>query len=215
MKKTITLILMIVFLTGCTNINDMSIPDTINTLSYKSYKYNTHRVGYKYYLPPSLKVEKMSLYNEIISNNKYNFYLYIDMVSYFNKVKLNLKTKTDSYYFNTFNFLDKEGFLNITKVKEGYLIEIMYNYAKIEVLVASEKDIKSTLVYSLNILGSIKYNDQVIETMLNDNKTNLKDEEFDLFKTKNNDNKYVDYDNTYKEEDEVVIDEDLIKQEGN
>ncbi len=215
MKKTIVLILTLIFITGCTNINKMSIEDSLNTLSYPKYKYNMHRVGYKYYLSPSLKVDKLSAYNEVITNKKLNFYLYVDMVSYYNKTNVKTKASNDNYYFNTFNYLDKSGYLNMSNLKEGYLIEIMYNYAKIEVLVPNEEDIKTTLIYAIDILGSIKYNDNVIENMLNDDQINLKEEEYNIFKTKSSDSKYLKYDNTYKEEEELKKDEDLIKQEGN
>jgi hypothetical protein len=90
----------------------------------------------------------------------------------------------------------------------------MYNYAKIEVMINTKEDIIKTLIESVNILNSIKYNDIVIKDLIGEEKLKFNDEEYDIFKTKSEDSEYLKYDDTYVEENNI-IDQDLLKQEGN
>ena len=111
---------------------------------------------------------------------------------------------------------DKFGYLEINKVNDKYYIEMMYNYAKVEAYVPKYElvDSVSTISY---ILSSIKYNDNVIESMLGESKYDLGDNEtYNIFKTKKNtDGNFLDYINEYdnyngQEEAESLIEKEEI-----
>ena len=97
--------------------------------------YNVHYSGYKYYLPQGLNVNSSKKYNEILNDDKYKYYLYVDLVSYLKKTELSYKVNENAYLSMT---LDDKGYLEINEKNDKYLIEIMYNYAKIEVIVEKE-----------------------------------------------------------------------------
>ena len=209
MKKIILIVILLITLTGCTDIKHMDYNDILNDLSNNPTKANIYRTGFKYYLPRGMNVENSRLCNEILSNKNNIYYLYIDLIGY-NSKKVKMKTpNNDSYYSQNINNNGKKGYVEIkTLENEKYLIEIMYNYAKIEVIV-EEKDIKESLMYSIKILSSIKYNGKVIKNLLNSNVLNYVEEEYNIFNTTKNDSTIkIDY--NYKHEEEAKIDTDLI-----
>ena len=80
-------LLICLFLTGCKSVQKMSLEDIINKKVERNVEtYNTYRKGYKYYLPSGLGVVESTDYNEVLRDDMYRYYLYIDAVSYFNKV---------------------------------------------------------------------------------------------------------------------------------
>ena len=80
MKKYI-LVITLLLLCGCTNINNASVQDiTKEVLGSKINSYNEYRTGYKYYLPQGLNVNSSKKYNEILNDDKYKYYLYVDLV---------------------------------------------------------------------------------------------------------------------------------------
>ena len=86
------------------------------------------------------------------------------------------------------------------------MIEIIYNYAKIEVMV--DKDmIKNALANSISILNSIKYNDEVIEQLLNDDNLDYTEEVFDMFKDYHDNSDILDRDTN----DETIVEQDEPK----
>ena len=86
MKKLIIFIVMVTILTGCSNINKVSIKKIVDdALNSKRDYTNTVRVGYKYYKPQQMSVIETSNYNETIRSNDTLYYLYVDVVSYYNK----------------------------------------------------------------------------------------------------------------------------------
>ena len=103
-------------------------------------------------------------------------------MSYINKSELQYKENNSSKYSRMINFNNKKGYIEINLWKNNqYLIEIMYNYAKIEVMV-DEGQIKEALIKSINILSSVKYNDVIINNLLNDDNLDYTEEIFDMFK---------------------------------
>ena len=68
------------------------------------------------------------------------------------------------------------------KSEDKYFIEIMYNYAKIEVIV-KKKDINAVVSNSMNVLSSIKFNDNILKTLLGDETSQLNEFEFNIFET--------------------------------
>ena len=62
------------------------------------------------------------------------------------------------------------------------------------------------------MLSSVEYNDLIINTMIGENALTYKEEEFNLFESKQEENFFMDYIDEYDEEEELSIkDEDIIK----
>ena len=212
MKKLLLILTAIVFITGCTDVRTKSYDDVINSSLSGNYKYiNIYREGYSYYLPKGLKVYLNMETSDVITDNKYNYYLYVDRISYHNKVKNEYKIVKNAVYSSAFDDEGKSGYLEITGLQnDKYLIEIMYNYAKIEVIVDKD-DINTSLGYSIIVLSSIKYNDKIIANLINKGEAEFKEEEYNIFSTVNNDSNVLKFKETYtEEEDEIIPDTDLI-----
>ncbi len=167
MKKIFLLSMILFLLTGCTNIEKSDIEKLLNEgLNSQVKTLNINRNGYRYYLPKGLKTFDSRDYNEILTNQKYKLYLYVDVVHYHSKVNYEYSINPDAYYSQSINSDDKKGYIEINNYKnDQYLIEIMYNYAKIEVIVY-EKDINKSVLYAMVVLSSITYNDSVLEKYL-------------------------------------------------
>ena len=216
MKKLALILLSLSFLTGCTNINNLNLEEVVNNnLSSKQKLSNQYRSGYKYYLPRGLSVVNQSDYNEKLNNDRYTYYLYVDVISYFNKVEGDYEPKDDVYYSKTLNSNGLKGYIEIKETVEKdnkYLVEIMYNYAKIEVIV-KQRDLNSTIANSLTILNSIQYNDNIIDNMMKDNKLQYKETEMNIFKTKETTSNYINYEEMYGQYDDSndIHDSDLIE----
>ena len=196
----------ILVLCGCTSLQKMSIDDIINTILNRNVRvYNTYRKGYKYNLPKGYSVDNNTDFNEEIVSKNYKYYLYVDGISYYNKVIENYKENKKLYKSMAISYHDKYGYLEINKLKSGkYLIEIMYNYAKIEVVV-KEEDINSTVAESLSILKSIIFNNSVLKNILGDEVTQAKEFDFNIFETASN----------KKSEYLEAMDSDIYKEDGN
>ena len=86
MKKVIMLLIIMFLMTGCNKIQDLSYDNIIANALEHQYSYtNVYRKGYNYYLPDGLKLLKNADVNDVITNNKYYMYLYVDRISYYNK----------------------------------------------------------------------------------------------------------------------------------
>ena len=211
MKKIFIIIVLLLALTGCTNINDLSYTEIANNFSYVGSKPTEYRTGYKYYIPRGMQVEDASLFNEILSDGQYLYYLYVDAVSYQKKVEFNYEKNSNSEFSASIKNDDKYGYIEVNLYEnDKYLVEIMYNYAKIEVIV-DKKDIKLSMISAISILRSIEYNDNIIANLLEDDVLNYAEEEMDIFNTNGNDNETVLIDpDDYKPVEEIVPDTDLI-----
>lgn len=211
MKKRIIILILTLFLCGCTNIKDLNYDQIIDTFQTQNNHINVYRTGYKYALPRTMQIENNKLFNEVLSSNKATFYLYIDAVSYYNKTTNELEKDSATKYFKTFEYDDKQGYVKINlKENDKYLIEIIYNYAKIEVMV-EQCDINESLLYAIEVLESISYSDSVIINLLDTDRLTYKEEDYNIFNTTSSDSNYLDYDSEYKWTEETEIyDSDLI-----
>ena len=107
MKKKFILLFLFVclILTGCTAIQDMKLEDLVNEkISRNVETHNKFRKGYKYYLPSGLGVVENTDYNEVLRDDNYKYYLYIDAVSYFNKVIETYEVKENAYVSMPINY---------------------------------------------------------------------------------------------------------------
>ena len=113
--------------------------------------------------------------------------MYIDAISYYYKVKTEYTEKTDIYYSRKFNLNDKDGYLEIEKVGDKYLINFFYNYARIQTMVKKE-EINDVILNSSYILSTVKFNNEVIKLMLNEEFFTNKEENYDFFESKEESN---------------------------
>lgn len=192
MKKFVILLLVAFALTGCTivRIDTDNIDNTINVILSKNNElYNRVGKGYKYYVPRGVNyIDTIEFNDKLYSNGNY-YYLYIDAISYYYGKEMNYEEKDNIYYSRKFNLNDKNGYLEIEQVDDKYLINFFYNYAKIQALVNKE-EINTVILNSSYILSTVKFNNEVIKLMLNEEFFTNKEENYDIFESKveSNDN---------------------------
>ncbi len=211
MKKVILLIICLFIFTGCTNLQTANLDNIVSEIQKSKVNIqNEYRTGFKYYLPSNIGVVKSTYVNEVLKYQNTKYYMYIDLVSYYNKKQTNYKINQSAFYSKDISFDNKPGFIEINLKNEKYLIEIMYNYAKIEVIV--DKDmINETVANSLIILSSIKYNDDIIENLMGENILNYHEETFTIFDKVENDSDFLEVIQEYDKYNEPKIpDYDLI-----
>lgn len=212
MKKILLMICVFIITTGCVNIKNSDYKTIINNAIKENIDnkiYNRYGTGYKYYLPKYMNIKSSLNYNEKINSNDYTYYLYIDIISYHNKVKYNFKDK--SYVFN---YKNNNGYLNIKEIENKYLVEILYNYAKIEVRV-NKYDINEAINNSIIILSTIKYDDKIIENLISENKLIGDEETLNIFKNEVDKDNFMDVIEEYDkyESDSDIPDYDIINKE--
>lgn len=213
MKKIVLLLCLVVLLTGCNikTINDDNIDTIIDSVLTKDINLaNSYFNGYKYYLPKGLKLVNKKEYNAKLISRGNNYYLFVDVIAYYNKIDINF-THSDSYYSKELNYNNKKGYIEITKYKGLYFIEIMYNYAKIEALV-TEKDLKNTIINSCYVLSSIEFNDKIIETLIGENVLDYKETIYDIFGPHKDVDDFLNFDenNQYKDYNQSLNDSDVL-----
>ena len=210
-KKLVLTLLLCIILCGCTPVQDMTIEEVIdNGTNRKVSVYNKYRKGYKYNVPKGLDVVISTEYNEIIYSSDYVYYLYIDAVSYYNKVIEKYEANNISYVSIPISYEDKYGYLEINEMKNGkYLVEIMYNYAKMEVII-KKNDINVVVANAMSVLASIDFNDSVLKNLLDEETSQFKEYEFNIFETATTESEYLQAveDDVYEEDE--VHDSDLI-----
>ena len=212
MKKVLCLLATVLLLCGCSKINDKNYDELINSVVASNYKMeNTYRTGYKYYTPTNMDILNTLDYNETLADDNYKYYFYVDVVSYYNRVIEKFKEDDKAVYSKSINYEDRYGYIEINKWKNGkYLLEIMYNYAKIEVIV-DEENIKSAITNSMVVLSSVKYNNNLLESIVGENVLTAKEIEFNIFETKKNESNFlkVSEEDVYEDND-VPNDPDLV-----
>lgn len=214
MKKRILLILGILLCTtGCTSVNQDNINHIINSTIETPIKVdNIQRAGYKYYLPGGMRLLKEISSNELLAQNRDLYYLYVDYVSYFKKVKSSYTENKDAYFSKQIQNNDLFGYIEIKNTtKNKYFIEIMYNYAKIEVIVDKE-NINKSVAYSLSILSSIQYQDTVLKNLMGENVLDTNEVEHNIFETAKTESEYLQIVEEYGQyEEDTTVDPDFIR----
>jgi hypothetical protein len=195
MKRVTILVLSVLLLTGCTvvRIDTNSIDNTIGVVLSKENKlYNQVGKGYKYYIPRGVNyIDTNELNDKLYSKGNY-YYLYIDVISYYHKKTLDYKINEYAYYSTNLDINDRLGYVEINKMGDKYFVEFMYNYAKIEAMV-DKKDINDVILNASYILSTIKFNNNVIKLMLNDDFLINKEEKYDIFTSKKQTNSFLEY----------------------
>ena len=197
--KYVIIIFCMFLICGCQTVQQKDFSLITNKLATNINKHNTYRTGYKYYLPTGISVKEYSLYNEVLESNEGRYYLFLDLISYSNKVKKAYEINKDAFYSASINSGEKFGYVEINLQENGqYLIEIMFNYAKIEVMVDYE-GINIVLSHAVSILKSVEYNNYVIANLVGEDILNFQEEEYNVFNTTSSDSNYL----KYIEEDEL------------
>lgn len=205
MKKIMILLLFFCF-TGCTIVRiDTSQIDNILSvvLSKENKLYNQIGKGYKYYIPRGVAYMDTDELNDKLYSNGIYYYLYIDAIAYFYKTKIDYQEKNDVFYSKKIDG-KKEGYLEIVKENDKYRIEFVYNYARIEALV-DKNQIENVVLNASYILSTVKFNDNIIELMLNEDYFTNKEEKYDIFASKNTEN---------LEEKEIELEEPIPEEEN-
>lgn len=201
MKKLILLVLLLL-LCGCSivRIDTSDINNIVSVvLSKNNNLYNQIGKGYKYYIPRGVSYMDTNDYNDVLYSNGNYYYLYIDVVSYYYDVVKEYQKDENSYYSEKIMINDKDGYLEINKQDdERYFIEFMYNYSKMEALVDYE-DINDVILNMSYILSTVKFNDNVIKVILDDDFL-VSEEKYDIFTSKKESNDFLKLENEPEEE---------------
>ncbi len=214
-KSLILIIIFIILITGCTtyHLQDMTYEKIVDAILYeKNPKTNTALQGFKFYLPRDCKITSSQDSNAIFTSNGDNYYLYIDLISYYHKKNndYNLKLEGDRVFTKKIDYQDKVGYVIITKQEDNYFLEVMHNYGKIEV-VTKENRVKEALSKSLTLLSSIEYNDKIIESLIGNNSLNYSEETYNVLSPNNSKTDFLDYvEEEYDDVDNELPDEDYI-----
>ena len=147
MKKIFLIGLVTLILTGCTivRIDTTSIDNILDViLSKENTLYNRVGRGYKYYVPRGVTYIDSTDSNDKLYSNGIYYYLYLDEINYYYKNALKYKEDDSKYYSRKIDNGKNIGYLEITKQDDLYLINFVYNYARIEALV-SEEDINNII----------------------------------------------------------------------
>lgn len=212
MKKILMLLLCIICLVGCVPIKEMKLEEVVNTALTSKYElYNKVFQGYKLYLPRGLKTVIKDELNVIIKSRYYDYYLYVDLVSYYNKAEYEFKQDTTLYYSELIEKDDKKGIINISKKDDGnVLIKVSYYYATMEVKV-KEEDINEAIMNIIVIVNSIDYQDEVIKSLLEDDVLSASEEKIEVFDNDSSELQELEVvDDTYIGEDADEYDPDVI-----
>ena len=219
MKKNVLLLCLVVLLTGCSikqvEFNSLdSITESVFTKDIKLS--NSYFEGYKYYLPKGLRLVSKKDYNAKLINVNTTYYLYVDVIAYYNKVEKKFEP-SNGYYSKELNFNNKKGYIEITKDEDMYFVEIMYNYAKIETLV-DERNLYDAVINSCYILSSVQFNDKIIETLVGENALDYKETIFDIFGPHRDTDEFLKYEEEYRykgdiEEEMNKNDTDILETE--
>ena len=191
MKKILILIVLLIFTSGCLYIQDADVEEIIYQVQNSPLTLsNQIRSGYRYQLPQGMQVLSVNQHNEIIKARGFRFFLYIDFVSYYNQTPFVYELSEVSYISKNITFNDIPGYLEVN-VKEGkYLIEIMFNYAKIEVIV-DRRYLNEAIANALIILSTIRFNDDIVSSMMSDNMQIFGEEQFNIFETNRGESNFL------------------------
>ena len=197
-KKLILILTMLIVTTGCVNVQNTSIENIVNeVINSKTVIYNHNNRGFKYYLPTGMSVSYKDEYNEILKSDGYTYYLYVDLVRYYNNDQTKYNEE-DAYLSYKFNNNDNEGIINVYyKENNSYLVYVEYNYAKVETYV-KKQDINKAIANSLVICTTIKYNKSIIKNLIG-NDLNIVEEQVNVFEIKDDSSSLLEIDDTYHE----------------
>ena len=132
-------------------------------------------------------------------------YLYVDVVSFYYKNKLNYKDcENYNYYYKNIINGTKEGYIGIDKKNSDYFVKIVYNYSKVEFYV-DEYNLNNVIANSLVILNNINYNDDLIEKILSYSSDLSGEVTYELDKPNDSESTFLKYLEEYTSEEEDIL----------
>ena len=213
--RKIILFLLVFLFAGCSvvDINTNNYLNNVNNIIKRKNKYTSdNAIGYQYKLPVGVTKLESNEFNEVLIANNEKYYLYADVVSYYYKTKEEYKVDKKAYLSSELQNKDKYGYVEVNQDNGKYFVEMMYNYSKMEAYV-DIRDLRDTLNNMAYILSSIKYNDDVIENLLGDEKYNLSaNQKYNIFNIKkNNSSSFIKYERDYDTYNGEEASKDLIE----
>lgn len=205
MKKFLILLLLTIFLSGCTRIDNEKEYKNVanNIINSPTSLVNTATRGYKYYLPKGGSLIYNIDFNQKFRVLEEDIYMYVDIVSYYYKKDLNDYEDDFNYYFSNISSKDKVGYIGINKEDDEYFVKIVYNYAKVEFYTNEEK-LSSLVGYSMVIMNSIEYNDILILEIIEDNNIRSEDSIYNITKPSDSESKFNEYLEEYVQDEEKI-----------
>lgn len=212
-KYFVIILIMILFLTcGCTKINNYSDEDLIlQVLEQSKVKSNVALNGYKIYMPVGMILLNDAKSNNILYSEGEKYYLYVDLLSYYNKseTKYSSNDTTNTFLYKNIDYNGKKGYVSVLKKDEQYFLEVVYNYGKIEVLTSNYRQ---AIVKAITVLNSIEYNNNIVESMVGTNILDYSEEEYTLKQPDGiTHDSSLKYDGEYVDTENELPDEDIIK----
>lgn len=207
-KRKLIICLLVLLLIGCKRVdnNDDYISYVYNCLNDNSITNNVS-LGYKYYVPKGIKKIHDYDYNQIFLNGDTKIYLYVDIISYSYKKELVIDRIDDSY-FEKFKY-NGNGYIQILEEDDGYFVTIVYNYARVEFFSSREK-LGENITLSSIILNSIKYNDVVIDKILEGDLGEFSEFAYELDKPEDASSNFSQILEEYVQKDDEINDDDNL-----
>ena len=153
---------------------------------------------------------------KICSLNVELSYLYVDAISYYHKTENTYMVNDKIHYSNKLEYNDKTGYINIEEIDGKYFVQFMFNYAKMEAYVP-EEDLTTVVNNMCLVLRTIKFNDDVLESLIGDNVLSYQEENFTLFDTESSNEDFLEVvqdgssaseKSDFKSDEEVDLNED-------
>lgn len=194
--KKLLMVILLVLCSGCTIVRiDTGSIDNITSvvLSKENKLFNRVGKGYKYYLPRGASYIDTNGFNEKIYSGGNYYYLFVDTVSYFYNKNFSCNFDDDVFYKKEMD----NGCLQISEQNNEYLIRFFYNYARIEALV-EENNLNQAVLDASYILSTVKFNDTIVKSLINESYDNGYDKVYDVF-TSNSE-----IDNFYRTSEESI-----------
>ena len=133
---------------------------------------------------------------------------YVDIISYYYKKELKYKKNTNNIYYEQIKNGDNVGYIEITKNEADYLVNIVYNYSKIEFCTSKEK-LNKMITLSSIILNSITYNNNVVEKVLEGNLGEFSEITYEVKKPAGSSSSFSQYLEEYVQKEEQKKKENL------
>lgn len=166
MHKKLILIFCLLLLSGCKQVvDDTNYVGKVNNCLKEDIITNGVGLGYKFYVPKGVKKLKDFDYNQFFLIDDTYLYLHVDIISFYYKEELQYPKIDNVYYYETFEFNNKKGYILIEENEEQYYFNITYNYSKIEGY-TQENNLNKIITLSSIILNNIDYNNTIIEQIL-------------------------------------------------
>ena len=132
MKKLFLLGAILLVITGCSSIESSEISSILSdSLNSRVNTTNVNRMGYRYYLPKGLIIKSSKDFNEIISDQKYLYYLYVDIVSYESDIQFTYTVNPDAYYSSSLTYQGKKGYIEINNYENDQYLKLKKNLPSI------------------------------------------------------------------------------------